>query len=74
MSHRTPAQFAADRRRSHKAQAKRQQKQAAWAFDMTQKLRANGYTSTLDDVAAMYAATARRHLNFVLTGTYADFV
>jgi hypothetical protein len=66
---RTPAQYAADRRRSHKAQAKKCQRQATWAYEMAKTMG----SSTMRDVAATYARMARSHLNFLLSGRYKDF-
>jgi hypothetical protein len=74
MNRRTPAQYAADRRRSHKAQAKRNQKGAAWAFRMAKNVPGSPDTGiSLMQASATYARMARRSLNFVLTGEYEDF-
>lgn len=75
--HRTPAQYRADRRRSHKAKAKREQRAARTQHEIVLQYR--GRTSleliqSLELVRSMMAASARRHLNFLLAGTYADFV
>lgn len=69
MTNRTPAQYAADRRRSHKAKAKREQRNSAFYFEMAQR-----YPGQFMGVHMVSARMARRHLNFVLTGEYADFV
>lgn len=77
MSNRTPSQYAADRRRSHKARARKEQAFAAQMFRTRQAFIRNGYAaSTINDYASAMATTAkmaRSHLNFVLTGVYSDF-
>lgn len=74
---RTPAQFAADRRRSHKASAKRSQSAAASMFSLRRKIIAVGGNpatiSIYSQTMALTAMMARKHLNYVLTGEYADF-
>lgn len=75
--HRTSAQYAADRRRSHKASAKREQRAAALQHRIVVDHRGRGsveLTQSLELVRSMMATSARRSLNFVLTGQYADFV
>jgi hypothetical protein len=71
---RTAAQRMGDRKRSHRAKAKREQKVAAQMYltyvELTKcGLNMNGYRSAL----TMTATMARKHLNFVLSGEYADF-
>lgn len=77
MANRTPNQFAADRRRSHKASAKRSQSAAANMFHLRRKMIAVGANpatvSVYSQTMALTATTARKHLNYVLTGEYADF-
>lgn len=75
---RTPAQYAADRRRSHKAKAKREQIMCARMFGTLQTMKKlDGYENTVriySETLASVATMARKHLNFVLTGEYVDFV
>lgn len=74
---RTQNQFAADRRRSHKASAKRSQVAAANMFDLRRKMIAVGAPlatiSIYSQTMSMTALQARKHLNFVLSGQYTDF-
>lgn len=65
---RTPAQYAADRRRSHKASAKREQKNAARLHAWAQR-----WPGHFLDSRATTARMARMHLNFLLCGEYKDF-
>jgi len=79
---RTPAQYAADRRRSHKAKAKKEQRFTARMFPTLRVIAANqadGFyeSDTFGDIAQALATSARlgrKHLNFVLTGQFEDFV
>ncbi|MBJ6986906.1 hypothetical protein [Devosia sp. MC521] len=75
---RTPAQFAADRRRSHRASAKRSQAATANMFDTRRRLIALGGDRSLiavySDTSRLTAEMARKHLNVVLSGQFADFV
>lgn len=69
MTNRTAAQFAADRRRSHKAKAKKEQRMSAWCYQ--QHLKIPGLCMVSH---AITARMARSHLNYLMTGQYADFV